>query len=503
MATVNEALNEALGQNRMTPALFRPPAEPKPSPVQQATEKLTGIEEKLGQAQQGVGEFEAKKAEFSATQKAAEAAKGAELVKAESAAISGSQAYKDLDQINREAAQARFEPSRRTMQENAALFGLISVIGFAIGAGGKSNAMSAMSAMNGMLEGARKGDMDRYNKEKDTFNTNLRALQQKSQLLATEVKRITDLAARDREQARLEFASLQAKEGADFVRQYADRFGLPATVKYLEQQAKGAERMLQMAQQADAREQARVQAEQARMDRERERLTVQRQLQEERLRSQRENTLLRLEVQKDLAKQRADAVVAKGEAKSKLDNKDIRQLEAYDSLAKGLEELKKTFKPEYASMGLLGFGADIQAEAMRRLGGKEAVDAMSWWSKYAQLQAPNRHALFGATLTGNELKNYQEYTAKRSDSPDFVLSSLDQQIQHSRGQGELKRDLFRGANKEVPEIKARDYFTSFAGPAQPVAAPAAAPAGGPKEGDKATSKSGKPMVYQDGKWVYE
>lgn len=264
-----DGLKVALGQDRMTPALFRPPAEPKPTPVQQAQEKLTGIEQRIGETQREAGQFQATQAEFGARQKAAEAKKGAELVKAESEAISGSQAYQDLEQVSRQAAQERFAPSQRTMQENAALFGLISVIGFAIGSGGKGNAMQAMSAMNGMLEGVQKGDMQRYTREKDVFNTNLRALQQKSQLLATEVKRITELAARDREEARLQFASLQANENADFIRQYADKFGLPATVKYLEQLEKAAQRTLQMAEQAEYREQSRIDAEKRRLDSER------------------------------------------------------------------------------------------------------------------------------------------------------------------------------------------------------------------------------------------
>jgi len=77
-----------------------------------------------------------------------------------------------------------------------------------------------------------------------------------------------------------------------------------------------------------------------------------------------------------------------------------------DSLSVGLKKLEQTFKPEYAALGILGFGADIEFEAKRRFGGEEAEKAIRWWSEYNRLQAPNRHALFGATLTGNELKNY-------------------------------------------------------------------------------------------------
>lgn len=474
------SISDILGSRAPAGAAGPEPApSPRATPVQQAQERLTGIEKQIGQTQQEAGQFAATQQEFEARQKADAARQQAELVGQERQAIEGSEAYKSLEQISKEAAEARFQPSQRTAQENMALFGLINVLGFAIGAGGKGNAMQALSAMNGMVEGVRKGDMDKYTREKDVFNTNLKALHDKSQMLATQVKRITELAARDKEKARLEFEALQAEQGADFVKQYASKFGLPATLKYLEQQAKGAERMLQMAQQAETREQARVQEAQARIEREQERIRGLRELQDERLRAQRENMLFRLDVQRDLQRQRAaeaeERAKAKGEAKGKLQDKDVRQLEAYDSIAQGLEELKRTFKDEYASMGILGFGAELSAEAKRRIGDKASVEAMSWWSKYEQLQAPNRHALFGATLTGNELQNYRSFTAKKSDAPEMVKSSLNQQIEYSRGQGELKRDLFRGANKEVPSFPTRNYFGTFAGSAQPPATPTGMP----------------------------
>lgn len=475
MAMVNSPISTALGQPQM-PALFRPSAaaqQPAITPVQQASERLGGIEQKLGQTQQEMGQFEAQKAEFAARQASEKAGAAAEMAGAERQAIEGSEAYKSLEQISKEAAQQRFEPTQRSAQENMALFGLISVLGFAIGAGGKQNSMQALAAMNGMLDGVRKGDMDKYAREKDVFNTNLKTLHDKSTMLAAQVKRITELAARNKEQARLEFESLQAEQGADFVKQYANKYGLPATAKYLEQQAKGAERMLQLAQRAEDAERSRIQTEQ-------QRYQNQRQLQEERLAYQRQNLLMQQRFAIDRARERADQVEAaagrKEEAKSKLMDKDVRQLEAYDSITQGLQELKRTFKPEYASLGVFGVGADISAEVKRRLGEKEGVDAMRWWSRYEQLQAPNRHALFGATLTGNELKNYQSFTAKKSDSPEFVLASMSDQIDYSRGQSELKRSIFREANKQVPSFPTRNYFGTYSGPAQPIAEPVAAEA---------------------------
>ena len=78
-----------------------------------------------------------------------------------------------------------------------------------------------------------------------------------------------------------------------------------------------------------------------------------------------------------------------------------KKIDGLNSITSGLEKLKKDFKPEYAGLGVFGFGADLELEAARRgLGKKEANDAARWWGRYSQYQAPNRHALFGATLTG-------------------------------------------------------------------------------------------------------
>ena len=102
-------------------------------------------------------------------------------------------------------------------------------------------------------------------------------------------------------------------------------------------------------------------------------------------------------------------------------------------------------------------------EAKRRLGDKAGTDAARWWGKYERLQAPNRHALFGATLTGNELKNYQSFTAKKSDSADLVRGSIEDQIEYSRSLADDRRDLFQRAGYQVPEGKPKDFVQTYSG----------------------------------------
>jgi hypothetical protein len=146
-----------------------------------------------------------------------------------------------------------------------------------------------------------------------------------------------------------------------------------------------------------------------------------------------------------------------------LKESEIVKLEGFDAISIGLDKLLKDFKPEYASLGVFGFGANFDLEARRRLGDKTGREAVSWWSRYNQLQAPNRHALFGATLTGNELKNYQSFTAKPSDNPDVVKDYLRDQINYTQDTAEQRRRAFESSGYKVPETRARDFTSTFGG----------------------------------------
>ena len=144
-----------------------------------------------------------------------------------------------------------------------------------------------------------------------------------------------------------------------------------------------------------------------------------------------------------------------------LKDKEINSITGLESLASGLMNLKNNFKPEYASLGLFGFGADLEAEALRRFGSEEGRKAISWWSSYQRLQAPNRHALFGATLTGNELKNYQEFTAKKSDQPKVVANMIQDQIDYTLDTAGQRRRSFESAGYRLPDAAPVDFTSTY------------------------------------------
>jgi hypothetical protein len=91
-----------------------------------------------------------------------------------------------------------------------------------------------MSAMDGMLSGYQKGRVDLFKREKDTFETNFKALKTKTEVITNRLKQIAELAAVDSQAAYLEADAFLANQRADFVKQYLDKYKLPATIKLLE-----------------------------------------------------------------------------------------------------------------------------------------------------------------------------------------------------------------------------------------------------------------------------
>jgi len=334
------------------------------------------------------------------------------------------------EKMEREPLPA-FIPSKDNAQDIAGLFSVISVVSMLVGGGGKMSGQLALGNMNGMMEGYRKGRKDLYEKERIAFDKNFKAMMQKHAEFRQEMEDAVKLATTNKEEGFIAAQLAATKAGSDIVKAQLRKGDLLGAYKLVDESQKGAEHALQI--ETKAREQ------------------------EEAQKFRREQANQAANLRRELA------TMKKGVGGKALSDKQTREVEGLDSLVTGLEDLKKTFKPEFAGLGIFGFGADMEFEARRRLGDKKGQEAISWWSKYERLQAPNRHALFGATLTGNELKNYQSFTAKKSDSSETVKTFLDDQIAYSNSVGNNKKLVYEAAGYKVPEAKARDFIQSFSG----------------------------------------
>jgi len=199
---------------------------------------------KLEKAQKEYGAFEGELAADKAARESTQLGRRQEAFDTYAEAVKAPELRAERTQLEERAGEA-FVPTQENVQDMTTIFSLISVLGFAIGAGGKSNAIGAMNAMNGMMQGYQQGRQDRYLREKDLFEANAKAIKTKIDSLNSRMVDIAKLAAVDMEKANMEADMLFAQEGADFLKQYKDKVGLVNTIKMLQEQVKGGEKLFE------------------------------------------------------------------------------------------------------------------------------------------------------------------------------------------------------------------------------------------------------------------
>jgi hypothetical protein len=309
-----------------------------------------------------------------------------------------------------------FKPTQETFIGMSSLAGLIAFIGTASGKYGASSGRGAIDAMTGMMKGYQTGRQDVFRREQIQFEKEMASLKATQERLYKELELADKTALIDSAKASADRAVAVAASGSDFLKASYNTKGALGVkedlYKFMDAQLK-ADRMAQD---------------------------------------------LGLAMMKSNAR----------DAGKPLKDKEINSITGLESLASGLTKLKDTFKPGYASLGLFGVGADLEAEALRRFGNEEGRKAVAWWSSYQRLQAPNRHALFGATLTGNELKNYQEFTAKKSDQFLVVKDFLQDQIDYTLGTAGQRRRAFESAGYRLPDAEPVDFTATYENKPAPV-----------------------------------
>ena len=314
-----------------------------------------------------------------------------------------------LKELSTVSKGIEFKPSQETFIGMSSLAGLIAFIGTAAGQYGARSGKAAIDSMTGMMKGYQTGRQDVFRREQIQFEKEMASLKATQERLYKELEQADKTALIDSAKASADRAVAIAASGSDFLKASYNTKGAIGVkedlYKFMDAQLK-ADRMAQD---------------------------------------------LGLAMMKTNAR----------DAGKPLKDKEINSITGLESLASGLMKLKDTFKPGYASLGLFGFGADLEAEALRRFGSEEGRKAISWWSSYQRLQAPNRHALFGATLTGNELKNYQEFTAKKSDQPKVVANMIQDQIDYTLDTAGQRRRSFESAGYRLPETAPVSFTATY------------------------------------------
>jgi outer membrane protein OmpA-like peptidoglycan-associated protein len=319
------------------------------------------------------------------------------------------QAYQKIDEERKQKMAAVQIPDFQPTQDNLLTLGtmasLIGVVGAVVGSQGGLSGIGAVQAMTGMMKGYQAGRKDVFDREKVKFQNDMAKLKAEQEKLMREFEAAYKRIPYDMAGARADMEIAIAKSNSELLRATLNKQGPEAVLKLLDASAKDVRHLEDMA------------------------------------------------LKVNLA-----ATKAMGKP---LKEKEVAQITGLESLAQSLDQLKKDFKPEYAGLGVFGVGADLSLEAKRRLGTEEGEKAVSWWSRYAQLQAPNRHSLFGATLTGNELKNYQEFTAKKSDAPNVVLGQIQDQINYSLNTANQRRRSYESSGYQLPQTPPPDFLSTY------------------------------------------
>lgn len=365
--------------------------------------------------------------------------------------------------------EPEFKPSKMELDDYRNLAGMLVGIGMLAGTSGKSGAMYALSSLNGMMKGFAEGRRDLFKNEQVVFDKQLRSIDATNKRVQRDFEDAMSLLQTDRQAGVAKLARLKAELGDSVLGVELQLNNLSKVRSDLKDRVAAGEKAVNLFSTLQDRQEARdARAEETRLAREsreeyqRESLGIRRQ----QLAISQEQ--LRLRQQQE--KQKAEG----GGKQKTLAGGEVRRLDGLDSIAKGLEDLQRTFKPEFASLGFLGVGAELSLEAKRRLppdvlnlfGGdaKLAQEAVTWWGKYNLLQAPNRHSLFGATLTENELRNYRSFTAKTSDQSTIIKNLLNNQINYIRDTAESQRSSFKDSGYKVPNIATRnvpDYYGTY------------------------------------------
>lgn len=143
-----------------------------------------------------------------------------------------------LKAARNELKNAAFVPSKDNARDLATMFGLLSVIGMALGGEGKISAFNTMGAMNGMLEGYQKGRADVYKREKDVFEKNLKVLQNKVTILQSELQEALQTYKTNRELGEQKAEIAFAKAGSKIGEVALKKQGIVRAIEYIDGVAK-------------------------------------------------------------------------------------------------------------------------------------------------------------------------------------------------------------------------------------------------------------------------
>jgi hypothetical protein len=316
------------------------------------------------------------------------------------------------------------------------MFSLISIVGMLVG---KSDAQRSMYAMNGMLEGYQKGRADLYKKEQVEFDKNFKAMQAKVATLEKALTEAMEVKKYDKEKGDLMVTMALAESDSSVLKAMRLNQGDVAVLNNVRRARTDMDKLVglnnTLAQEANRRADAKAAREQQ------DRIA-------------RENRLA--------ADERAK--LARLDKEGKLSPKERGEVRGINNLSDEIQRLKDTFKPEFAN-----FGADVVGDTAAKFQAPFArnPDMANWWRRYENVALPERHSMFGATLTGNEAKSWRKASIGAGSSTEEILSWVGDKervltnkladyettaaARPSQGTGDIEQDAIRRTGSYQPD----------------------------------------------------
>ena len=347
-----------------------------------------------------------------------------------------------LQQAREEMSNMAFVPTKDTATDLAAMFSLINIVGMLVG---KSDAQRSMYAMNGMLEGYQKGRADLYKKEQIEFDKNFKAMQAKIATLEKALTEAMEVKKYDREKGDLMVTMALAESDSSVLKAMRVRQGDVAVLENVRRARTDMDKLVglnnTLAQEANRRADAKAAREQQ------DRIA-----RENRLAADERARLTRLDKE------------------GKLSPKERGEVRGINNLRDEIQRLKDTFKPEFAN-----FGADVVGDTAAKFQARFAnnPEMANWWRRYENVALPERHSMFGATLTGNEAKSWRKASIGAGSSTEEILSWVGDKervltnkladyettaaARPSQGAGDIEQDAIRRTGSYQPDMYEYGY----------------------------------------------
>ena len=566
MATMLDAVNNPLGPLGLT-SLTGAPAKEKPAAPSQAAlpsierpaDPRPEIERRRGEigltssnidvqiinnlAQQG--QFQAEQAKQKAESEAQSLRELDTSRKALEKSLYESPAYKTIQEKSRELAEkSTFNPDQQNAQTLAAVFSIIGAAGFLLGGNNKNTAKAALAAMNGMADGYSKG-RDQYAKEqRQTFETNQKAL--RGTLDSLEKAFTYEI---EQNKGNIESATRNAKiaaleRDASFINANIDKYGLVSTLEQLrsnkkrldtvvdalDKQEKAYEAKLNDQFWKNEKEKYTAAAAQNKVELEdrfrRERLELEDRLRREREDRSREDTQ-RFQLERD--RFRFENRPERGQGRVQPIGMADGQMIMVDGngniVAKPVPEGFKGFSrfAEKADPAAKPPPINVQQAVQLRntlipeletvLPILERINRQGDWPKFTGLIGVEPRAAEFAFNKDPEaqkaIRTLSRFRSAEFETAGKALTKVENKILAPLYQSGFRDyNALKGAVEDgleamsAQKVAYERQYPQLAGQ-ESAAKPVQPKPSGPKEGDEAPSKSGKPMVFKNGAWEYK